>query len=128
LDWKKVQETVVEARGIPVPIFKTRHGSEKDAPKTIELKHPDKLYGQPEIPGLKTNAWYVLAAIRSDESDALRLAAIMNHQGPPIPARVLSENGRHRVIAGPFHTRSEANTAAKRLKIDLEIDAVLVEP
>lgn len=128
LDWKKVKETVVEARGIPVPIFKTRHGSEKDAPQTIELKHPGKLYGRPEIPQLKTNAWYVLAAVLSDETDALRLAAIMNHQGPPIPARVLSEDGRHRVVAGPFNPRSEATTAVKRLKIDLEINAVLVEP
>jgi L,D-transpeptidase ErfK/SrfK len=128
LDWKRVKEAVAEARGIPVPIFEVRHGSEKDVAKTIEIKHPDKLYGKPEIPELKTDAWYVLAAILQDKVDALRLAAIINHQGPQIPARVLSKNDRHRVLAGPFSNMSEAKDAAKRLKIDLEIDGILVEP
>jgi len=128
LDWKKVKEVVAEARGIPVPIFDIRYGSEKNVAKTIEIKHPDKLYGKPEIPELKTGAWYVLAAILRDKVDALRLAAIINHQGPQIPARVLSENDRHRVLSGPFNNISEAKDAAKRLKIDLEIDGILVEP
>jgi len=128
LDWKKVKEVVAEARGIPVPIFDIRHGSEKNVAKTIEIKHPDKLYGKPELPELKTGAWYVLAAILRDKVDALRLAAIINHQGPQIPARVLSENDRHRVLSGPFNNMSEAKDAAKRLKIDLEIDGILIEP
>jgi L,D-transpeptidase ErfK/SrfK len=128
LDWKKVKEVVAEARGIPVPIFEIRQGSEKDVAETIELKHPDKLYGKPEIPELKTDAWYVLAAIVRDKVDALRLAAIINHQGPQIPARVLSKSDSHRVLAGPFDKMSEAKDAVKRLKIDLEIDGILVEP
>ena len=128
LDWKKVKEVVAEARGFPVPISEIRHGSEKDVVETIELKHPDKLFGKPEIPELKMDAWYVLAAILPDKVDALRLAAIINHQGPQIPARVLSKSDRHRVLAGPFNSMSEAKDAAKRLKIDLEIDGILVEP
>ena len=128
LDWKKVKEVVAEARGIPVPIFVIRQGRENNSAKTIALKHPQKLYGKPEIPELKTDAWYVLAAIYRDKVDALRLAAIINHQGPQIPARVLSKSHRHRVIAGPFNNISAANDAAKRLKIDLEIDGILFEP
>ncbi|MGD2014459.1 MAG: L,D-transpeptidase family protein [Desulfobacterales bacterium] len=128
VDWKKVKEAVTEARGIPVPIFEIRHGSEKDVAKPIKLKHPDKLYGKPEIPELKTDAWYVLAAILHDKVEALRLAAIINHQGPQIPARVLSKSDRHRVIAGPFNTVGEAKDAGKRMKIDLEIEGILVEP
>lgn len=128
LDWEKVKKAAVEARGIPVPIFEIRHGSAKDVAKIIELKHPDKLYGKPEIPELRPDAWYVLAAILRDKVEALRLAAVINHQGPQIPARVLSKSDRHRVLAGPFNNVSEAQDAAKRLKIDLEIDAILVEP
>ncbi len=128
LDWKKVEEVVAEARGFPVPIFDIRHGDEKTVTETIKLRRPDKLYGQPEIPELKKDAWYVLAATLSDKVDALRLAAIINHQGPPIPARVLSSSDRHRVLAGPFSNKGEAKDAAKRLKIDLEIDGILVEP
>ena len=128
LDWKKVKKVVVEARGIPVPISEISFGSAKDVTKTIKLKHPGNLYGKPEIPELKTDAWYVLAAILRDKVDAQRLAAIINHQGPQIPARVLSKDDRYRVLAGPFNNMSEAKDAAKRLKIDLEIDGILIEP
>jgi L,D-transpeptidase ErfK/SrfK len=128
LDWEKVKAAVAEARGIPVPISEISHGSAKDVTETIKLKHPGNLYGKPEIPELKTDAWYVLAATLRDKVDALRLAAIINHQGPQIPARVLSKGDRHRVLAGPFNNMSEAKDAAKRLKIDLEIDGILIEP
>jgi L,D-transpeptidase ErfK/SrfK len=128
LDWEKVKSVVTEARGIPVPISEISHGRAKDATVTIKLKHPGHLYGKPEIPELKTDAWYVLAAISRDKVDALRLAAIINHQGPQIPARVLSKGDRHRVLAGPFNNMSAAKDAAKRLKIDLEIDGILIEP
>ena len=128
LDWKKVKKAVVEARGIPVPISALGHDSENNVAKTIKLRHPDKLYGKPEVPDLKPGAWYVLAAVLNDRVDALRLAAIINHQGPQIPARVVSSKNRHRILAGPFSDKSEAKDAAKRLRIDLEIDGVLIEP
>jgi len=128
LDWKKIKEVQAEARGIPVPLFEMSLGSEKEPAKTIEVKHPDKLYGKPEIPELNMEAWYVLAAHVRDEIDALRIAAIINHQGPPIPARVLSKSNSYNVIAGPFNDISAAKIAAKRLKIDLDIDGILIEP
>ena len=128
LDWQKVEAVAAETRGMPVPISLINHQSAKGAAKAIELRHPGILYGKPKIPELKTDAWYVLAAILPDKVDAQRLAAIINHQGPQIPARVLSEGDHHRVLAGPFNRMGEANDAAKRLKIDLEIDAVLIEP
>src|SRR5512135_2500899 len=92
LDWSKVKKVLAEARGIPVPIFEIRQGSGKGVAETIEVRHPGKLYGRPGIPEPKTGAWSVLAADVPDEIDALRLAAIINHQGPQIPARVLSKN------------------------------------
>jgi L,D-transpeptidase ErfK/SrfK len=128
LDWKKVGKVMGEARGFPVPVFDINRGSEEVAAETIKVWHPGKLYGKPEIPELKTDAWYVLAATLRDRVDALRLAAIINHQGPPIPARVVSTIDHHRVLAGPFNNKGEAKDAAKRLKIDLEIDGILVEP
>jgi L,D-transpeptidase ErfK/SrfK len=128
LDWKKVKEVEAEARGIPVPIFETGRGSAQETAEPIKIEHPDRLYGRPEIPELKLDAWYVLAADLQDKIDALRLAAIINHQGPPIPARVLTRSNGYRVIAGPFNNISEAKEAARRLKIDLEIDGIVIEP
>ncbi len=128
LDWDKVKKVLAEARGIPVPIFEIRPGSEKEVEETIEIKHPGELNGRPEIPELKTESWSVLAAHVDDEIEALRLAAIINHQGPQIPARVLSEDNSYRVVAGPFNDIREAKDALKRLKIDLEINGLLIEP
>jgi L,D-transpeptidase ErfK/SrfK len=128
LDWSKVKKVLAEARGIPVPIFEIRQGSGKGVAEPIEVRHPRELYGRPEIPELKTDAWSVLAADVRDETDAVRLAAMINHQGPQIPARVLSKNVSYRIIAGPFNDIREAKDAIKRLKIDLEIDGILIEP
>jgi len=128
LDWKKVREVQAEARGIPVPIFEMRQGSAKEAAAPIDVEHPETLYGKPEIPELKLDAWYVLAADLHDKIDAQRIAAIINHQGPQIPARVLSRDKGYRVIAGPFNDVGEAKDAVKRLKIDLDIDGIVIEP
>ena len=128
LDWRKIRDVQAEARGIPVPIFELAPGSWDAVGKPIAVEHPDRLLGRPEVPELKLEAWYVLAAEMSDEIDARRIAAIINHQGPPIPARVLSGGKRYRVIAGPFNDSSEARDAARRLKIDLGMDGILIEP
>ncbi|RNC71778.1 MAG: peptidase [Desulfuromonadales bacterium] len=127
LDWSKVKKILAEARGIPVPIFEIRQGRAAGIEDPLEVRHPGTLSGSPQIPELKTDAWSVLAAEERDEIDAVRLAAIINHQGPQIPARVVSKNDSYQVIAGPFNDIREAKDAIKRLKIDLEIDGRLIE-
>ncbi len=128
LDWSKVKTVLAEARGIPVPIFEIRPGSGNGIAEPREVRHPSELYGRPKIAELKTDAWSVLAADLRDETDAVRLAAIINHQGPQIPARVIAKNAGYRVVAGPFNDMRDARDAIKRLKIDLEIDGRLIEP
>jgi len=128
LDWSKVKKTLAEARGIPVPLFEVREGSGREVADPIEVRHPGELNGRPGIAELKADAWSVLAADLRDETDALRLAAIINHQGPHIPARVVTKNAGYQVIAGPFNTSKDAKDTVKRLKIDLEIDGSLIEP
>ncbi|MBN1662256.1 MAG: L,D-transpeptidase family protein [Deltaproteobacteria bacterium] len=128
IDWKAVKRVLAEARGIPVPIGGGQKQSGKDMAGIVELKRPDKFYGKPEIPEWQIEGWYILAADLRNEKDAAKLAAVINHQGPHIPARVLSKTDSHRVIAGPFNNLNEARQAAKRLKIDLEIEGILMEP
>jgi L,D-transpeptidase ErfK/SrfK len=128
LDWKKVREVQAEARGIPVPILELRQGSEKEIAGPVEVEHPKALYGKPEVPALKLQAWYVLAADVRDKVEARRLAAIINHQGPHIPARVFEKKDSYRVIAGPFKDGDEAGKAVRQLKFDLEIDGIVIEP
>jgi L,D-transpeptidase ErfK/SrfK len=128
LDWIKVKKVLAEARGVPVPVFEINPESGTEITETNEVRHPGQLYGRPVVPELKTDAWSILAADMREETDALRQAAIINHQGPQIPARVLSKDNSHRVIAGPFKDIREANEVLKRLKIDLGIEGQLIEP
>jgi L,D-transpeptidase ErfK/SrfK len=128
LDWHKIEKIQAEARGIPVPIFAMKPGDQAGAANLLEIAHPGALFGRPEIPELNVAAWYILAADMRDETEARRLAAIINHQGPPIPARVLSKKDNHRVLAGPFNGSDEAEAAVRRLKIDLGLDGLVIAP
>ena len=128
LDWDTVRKVQTEARGIPVPIFELEPGRGRENAHPLRLAHPDLLYGRPEPPGPDLDGWYVLAAEAPDETDARRVAAMISHQGPPIPARVSSGGTGHRVIAGPFKSAGEAREAARRLKRDLNLDGIVIEP
>jgi L,D-transpeptidase ErfK/SrfK len=128
LDWIKVKKVLAEARGVPVPVFEINPESGTEITETNEVRHPGQLYGRPVVPELKPDDWSILAADMREETDALRQAAIINHQGPQIPARVLSKDDSHRVIAGPFQDIREAKEVLKRLKMDLGIEGQLIEP
>jgi len=128
LDWSKVKNVLAEARGIPVPIFETKPGSSNAIADPIEVKHPDELHYKPKVPELKAESWAVLVAELREKVDAVRLTAIVNHQGPHIPARMVAKNDKYHVVAGPFTDVKEAKDAIKRLKYDLEIEGSLIEP
>ncbi|MGE0157536.1 MAG: L,D-transpeptidase family protein [Geobacter sp.] len=128
LDWNKVKQVLAEARGIPVPVFEIRPGSASKIMEPTEVRHPTELRYKPKLAELTADAWSVLVAELQDETDAARLAAIINHQGPHIPARMVSKGFGYQVIAGPFSDQKEAREIIRRLKMDLELDARLVEP
>lgn len=128
LDWNKVKQVLAEARGIPVPVFEIRPGSANKIAQPTEVRHPAELRFKPKLAELTKDAWSVLVAELRDETDAARLAAIINHQGPHIPARMVSKGFGYQVIAGPFSDQQEAREIVRRLKMDLELDARLVEP
>jgi len=128
VDWKRVEETVTQARGIPVPILEGSGGLEGMLASAAEIRRPAQLAGQPRIPAFKAGAWYVRADETIGEDNAKRLAAVLNHQGPQIPALVVRKGNRYQVLAGPFPHRKAAEEAARRIKSDLELDGVLVGP
>ena len=131
LDWRKVAAVLAEARGVPVPVLELRRGAGDQVSQLVEVERPDALHGRPEVPELNLDAWYVLAGEMAEEKEARRLAAIINHQGPPIPARVLAKQSKgpgYRVIAGPFGDAGAASKAVRRLKVDLDINGIVIEP
>jgi len=128
LDWKRVEETVTQARGIPVPILEGGGGLEGMIASAVEVQRPAQLTGQPRVPPFKAGAWYVRADETIGEVNARRLAAVLNHQGPQIPARVVQKGGRYQVLAGPYSKKRAAEEAARRIQSDLEIEVVILRP
>ncbi|CAI8787366.1 L,D-transpeptidase ErfK/SrfK [Methylocaldum szegediense] len=129
LDWPKIERVLSEARGVPIPVFENSETFDDLVRKAVALKYPDEWYGQPKPPPMTESGWYITALESGDELSAKRLAAVLNHQGPQIPARVVAlQNGRFKVIAGPFKDSKSTKAAAKRMKIDLDITGDIVSP
>jgi L,D-transpeptidase ErfK/SrfK len=128
LDWNRVEETVRQARGIPVPVLRGGKSTESIIAGAVEIEAPAELRGRPRIPAMRSGAWYVRAAESPREINARRLAAVLNHQGPQIPARVIQKDNLYQVVAGPYANKKAAAADARRLRSDLEIEGVLIAP
>ena len=61
------------------------------------------------------------------EEHAEKLAAILNHQGPQIPSRVIEGEQNFNVVSGPFDNQKQAQNVVQRIKIEFEIDAIVLK-
>lgn len=123
VDWKKVEAILQEANGVARPIAQNA-----EEPPTVE--HPEHFHGAPEPVAFEPGRWYVQVMDTPDEALAQRLAAMVNHQGPPIPAlvRANGEEG-YRVLAGPFPAADQAKHARNRIQMEFELASLrLVNP
>jgi L,D-transpeptidase ErfK/SrfK len=128
LDWNRVEETLRQARGIPVPVLRGGESTESIIAGAVEVEAPAELRGRPRVPAMRGGAWYVRAAESPREINARRLAAVLNHQGPQIPARVIQKDNLYQVVAGPYGNQKAAAADARRLRSDLEIEGVVIAP
>jgi L,D-transpeptidase ErfK/SrfK len=125
VDWEKVGRILQRVDGIPTPILVVSPDLPELVAQSPEVQHPEHFYGQPEVPELTDGDRVLLVADFDYELTAQQLAAMLNHQGPPIPARQIEKDGSYQVIAGPFKDQKEAELVAHRIKMDFEIDAKL---
>jgi L,D-transpeptidase ErfK/SrfK len=128
VDWEKVDSILQRADGIPTPILATSTDLPELVAQAPELQHPGHFYGQPVVTELTDSDWAILVADFHNAAMAQQLAAMLNHQGPPIPARKVEKNGSYQVIAGPFKNPKEAKLVAQRIKMDFEMDTQLLQP
>lgn len=128
IDWEKVEQILQRSDGIPAPIL----AGSPDLPELFanapEVDHPGDFYGRPQPPELTGNDWALLVTEFEYEQTARQLAEILNHQGPPIPARTVEKDGSYQVIAGPFDNRKQAEAAARRIQTDFNADIRLLPP
>lgn len=128
VDWDKVDNVIQRADGIPTPVSMNTPDIAELSKAAVQLAHPGKLYGQPVAETLSDNDWAMLVATFNNENDAQKLAAMLNHQGPPIPARKVEADNAYQVVAGPFKNKKQAKEAASRIRFDFEINAKLLKP
>jgi L,D-transpeptidase ErfK/SrfK len=128
VDWDRVEQVIRRADGIPTPVLKNSPDLAALARQAVQLAHPERLFGQPEIAELKDSDWSMRVATFKTETEAEQLAAMLNHQGPPIPARKVKMNDEYHVIAGPYKNKKEVNKAAKRVLVDFELKAEAIKP
>ncbi|MGZ8164192.1 MAG: L,D-transpeptidase family protein, partial [Methylobacter sp.] len=110
VDWNKVKRVLERSDGIPTPILKQSPEIAEISQNALLLAHPGQLYEQPVIADLKASDWSMLVATFDNETKAQQLAAMLNHQGPPIPARKIQKNDSFQVIAGPFKNKKEVKS------------------
>ena len=128
IDWEKVERIIQRSDGIPMPILTQSPSEETILANAVQLEHPEQLYQQPVAGELNDNDWSVLVASFDNETEAQKLAAMLNHQGPIIPARKIQKDNVYHVIAGPFKNKNEVNAVAKRIRTDFEIDVKPLKP
>jgi len=124
VDWDKVDRVVERADGIPTPVLVSSPDVTEITKTAALLAHPDKFYGQPVADMLDDSDLAMLVATYNSETEAEQLAAMLNHQGPQIPARKVDGNNAYHVVAGPFKNKKEVKAVANRLHADFEIDGV----
>lgn len=119
IDWDRVHATIERSDGVLTPILK---GASEDF--YLSLSRPSIEFPRPLPKAIDADAWKLNVATLPNEKQARQFAAMLNHQGPPIPAHAFGLT----VIAGPFQSAKHAQSAQKRLKSEFSIAAQLMEP
>lgn len=128
LDWPKIEETLKQARGIPVPIFEKTQSLKQRLAEASALGRPAQLYGQPPPAPLPKGGWQVRTADVEDDFKTRRLAAQLNHLGPRVPARSVGRGKRFHVVAGPFPDEQTARKVQAFLGEDFGTQSEIVKP
>lgn len=128
VDWAKVDAILARADGIPTPVLANGLDVAELKTRARVVDRPLKLNGYPELNELTDQDWAVIAGRFAREDEAQKFAAMLNHQGPPIPARKVEKEGAFQVIAGPFKSKRETRSIAKRIKNSFDVEATLVAP
>lgn len=128
IDWPRVDAILARADGVPTPVLLGSPDLPELVVDAIKVRRPDRLYGQPAVNELTERDWSILTPSFSSETEAQKLAAMLNHQGPQIPARKIEKDGLYQVVAGPFKNKKETQSVAKRIKSNFDMEVTPVKP
>jgi L,D-transpeptidase ErfK/SrfK len=128
IDWQRVEDALNRADGIPTPVLQNAMTLTEIKSEAVQVSRPAQLYGKPTVTELTEADWSVVTERLDSETEAQKLAAMLNHQGPQIPARKIEKDGEYRVVAGPFKNKKETKLIAKRIKSSFDMEVTPVKP
>ncbi|WP_445371843.1 L,D-transpeptidase family protein [Methylomonas sp. HW2-6] len=128
IDWSKADLILRRADGIATPVLAGSPDLAELRANAIPLARPDKLFGQPIPSELSDSDWAIQAAVFDNATDAQKLAAMLNHQGPPIPAHKVAKDGSYQVVVGPLKNKKEVKIVAQRIKQNFDMDVTPLAP
>lgn len=123
LNWAKIKTVLDQQQGVPILITETSvvHSNPP------QLSHPPFGYGETIPPELSDESWRLVLKRSGDEIQSKRLAAMLNHQGPPIPAHALEQQS-HAIIVGPFDNKDDIDKVAGRIRREFAIESEILKP
>ncbi len=123
IDWQRVERAVADARGIPLPVLRSSPSWDDYLAQARRFPHPgtwpEKYVPPPPRPG-----WYVTIETPMTETTAVKLVAMLHHQGPPLPAHRIGDH----ILVGPYADKDQARHIETRLDRDLGLASRLVSP
>ncbi len=122
--WQKVDHAIAKKNGVVISIFADNH----EPGSVLKLYHPNNLSDKIKPAPLNQNSWRIKVTTFSKQQLAQRLAVMLNHQGPKIPAHVLSGNKEYIVVAGPFASVKKAKETMAQLQINFALTPELIAP
>ncbi len=128
VDWPRVERIFNRADGIPTPVLTQSPDISEVINTAKQLDRPQQLYKQPIVSEIGDGDWSILVSSFTDALEAQQLVAMLNHQGPMIPARKVKKGESYQVIAGPFKNKNEVKAVAKRLRMDFEMTVTPLKP
>ena len=128
IDWPKVEKILNEANGIPLPILENSPDFSSIVLTAPTLTHPIRFDQLPEVKPLTPQDWSILVGTFKNADSAQKLVAMLNHQGPPVPARRIQEAGLSRVVAGPFHSKKEVQSVIFKIQKEFQLTGIAQPP
>lgn len=128
IDWVRAESIAKLAPGFPVPVEPGQPAIE-DLVASLPVSAADApAAAESDVAPAGNGQWYVQAGSYRSPEAAHRVSRMLGHMGPPIPARPVANSGYHRVLAGPYVTRAEAEAGARRIETSLGTETLIVQP
>lgn len=132
VNWDKATEIATRHIGIPMSVSVNTPSIDEELLALNQLEPVPNQAARDDAhePSLAevTGQWFIKVGGLDSQENAYKLAAMLRHLGPPIPAMATQDGGAYQVLSGPYRNRAEALKASRRINTSLEVPAQVMAP